>query len=205
MSARPSPTFQRRRPSPAVSMRLLAYLSALRGGLRALGLHLSRHPLCAGVAAAVLDGRGSALFAGVALFVWARRRGEQVPTRREWVGGALIGAALFVGGTGGLVWAEQRIPSGVAALLVATVPLSFVLLEAGRRRRRPHGVVLPASPSARRASRSDRAGNVLRRRALPSRRLSVLLLGAFGWAWGSLFSRGAPLPSSPLMARRRCS
>jgi drug/metabolite transporter (DMT)-like permease len=139
--------------------------------------------------------------AGVVLFAWARWRGDKVPTRREWIGGAITGAALFVGGTGALVWAEHFIPSGVAALVVATEPMAFVLLEAMRRRRRPHGVVLAGlalgtagllvlvGPGTFFGGERFHLGACL-----------VLVAGTFAWAWGSLFSRGSRLPSSPLMA-----
>ena len=139
--------------------------------------------------------------AGVLLYAWARARNEPAPTRREWGGAAITGACLFVGGSGGLVWAEHYIPSGVAALVVATEPMSFVLLEAMRRRRRPHGVVLAGlalgtagllvlvGPGTFFGGERFHLGACL-----------VLVAGTFAWAWGSLFSRGSRLPSSPLMA-----
>ena len=139
--------------------------------------------------------------AGVVLFVWARARGEASPTRRQWGGATITGAALFVCGSGGLVWAEHFIPSGVAALVVATEPMSFVLLEAMRRRRRPHGVVLAGlalgtagllvlvGPGTFFGGERFHLGACL-----------VLVAGTFAWAWGSLFSRGSRLPSTPMMA-----
>ncbi len=139
--------------------------------------------------------------AGVLLYAWARWRGEKPPTRREWGGATITGALLFVCGSGGLVWAEHFIPSGVAALVVATEPMSFVLLEAMRRRRRPHGVVLAGlalgtagllvlvGPGTFFGGERFHLGACL-----------VLVAGTFAWAWGSLFSRGSRLPSSPLMA-----
>jgi drug/metabolite transporter (DMT)-like permease len=141
------------------------------------------------------------LLAGVVLYAWARLRGEASPTRREWSGATLTGALLFVCGTGGVVWAEHYLPSGVAALVVATEPMSFVLLEAMRRRRRPHGVVLAGlalgsagllvlvGPGMLFGGERFHLGACL-----------VLVAGTFAWAWGSLFSRGSRLPSSPLMA-----
>jgi drug/metabolite transporter (DMT)-like permease len=139
--------------------------------------------------------------AGVVLYAWARHRNEAAPSRREWGGAAITGAALFVCGSGGLVWAEHHIPSGVAALVVATEPMSFVLLEAMRRRRRPHGVILAGlalgtggllvlvGPGTFFGGERFHLGACL-----------VLVAGTFAWAWGSLFSRGSRLPSTPLMA-----
>ncbi len=141
------------------------------------------------------------LLAGVVLLVWARLRGEAMPTKREWGGATITGALLFVGGTGAVVWAERYLPSGVAALVVATEPMSFVLLESMRRRRRPHGVVLAGlalgsagllvlvGPGTFFGGERFHLGACL-----------VLVAGTFAWAWASLFSRGSRLPASPLMA-----
>ena len=75
------------------------------------------------------------------MFAWARAKGQALPTRSQWIGSAVTGALLFLCGTGAVVWAERVLPSGVAALLVATEPMAFVLLEAMRRRRLPAPLV----------------------------------------------------------------
>jgi drug/metabolite transporter (DMT)-like permease len=141
------------------------------------------------------------LLAGVVLYAWGRLRGEAAPTRREWGGATITGALLFVGGSGGLVWAEHYVPSGVAALVVATEPLSFVLLDAMRRRRRPHGVVLAglALGSAGLLVLVG-PGTFFGGERFHLAACLVLVAGTFAWAWGSLFSRGSRLPSSPMMA-----
>ena len=70
------------------------------------------------------------LVAGAVLYAWCRRGlGLAPPSRGEWRAALVIGALLLLGGNGGVVWAEQWVPSGMAALLVATVPLFMVLLE----------------------------------------------------------------------------
>src|SRR5215469_2940524 len=56
------------------------------------------------------------LSTGALLYGWARWRGAPAPTLKEWVHPALIGALLFLGGHGSLAWAEQHVPSGIAAL-----------------------------------------------------------------------------------------
>ena len=139
--------------------------------------------------------------AGLVVFAWARARGETMPTRREWGGSVITGAALFVCGTGAVVWAERYIPSGVAALVIATEPMAFVLLDSMRRRRRPHGIVLAGlalgsagllvlvGPGTLFGGERFHLGACL-----------LLVGGTFAWAWGSLFSRGSRLPSSPLVA-----
>jgi len=139
--------------------------------------------------------------AGVLLFGWARARRVAAPTRREWGGAAVTGFLLFVCGTGGVVWAEKFLPSGVAALVVATEPISFVLIESMVHRRRPGGYVLAGlalgstglltlvGPGALFGGERFHLGACL-----------VLVVGTFAWAGGSLFSRGSRLPASPVMA-----
>src|SRR5215207_7976583 len=70
------------------------------------------------------------IIAGVIVLVWARLRdGAAWPSRVEWRVGLISGALLLLGGNGGVVWAEQRVPSGIAALLVAVVPVWMVVLD----------------------------------------------------------------------------
>ena len=151
------------------------------------------------------------LIAGAILYAFRRLRGDAAPQRVEWRSAAIVGVLLLVGGNGGVVWAEQFVESGVAALLVGSVPLWMVLLDALRpgqahlARRSAHkrsrwlttagvvfgflGIGLLVSPT----SLSGLAGEIDPLGAL------VLTMGAFSWATGSLYSRGARLPASPLL------
>lgn len=139
--------------------------------------------------------------AGVVMYAWARWRGAAVPTRREWGGSAITGGLLFLGGTGAVVWAEHFIPSGVAALIVATEPISFVLMEAMRRRRMPRGFVF-AGLALGLAGLAILVGpgSILGSERFHLGATAVLVVGTFAWAGGSLFSRGSRLPASPVMA-----
>jgi drug/metabolite transporter (DMT)-like permease len=69
------------------------------------------------------------VIAGVVLLAWARARGAAAPTRREWRSLAVLGALMFLVPYSTLFWAEKTIPSGIASVLVATVPLWTALLE----------------------------------------------------------------------------
>src|SRR5688572_33175683 len=69
------------------------------------------------------------VIAGAVLYAWARATGAPRPTRLNWRAAAVVGGCLLVLGNGGVVWAEQRVDSGVAALLVTVVPLWMVLLD----------------------------------------------------------------------------
>lgn len=139
--------------------------------------------------------------AGVVMYAWARWRGAPPPTRREWGGSAIAGGLLFVGGTGAVVWAEHFIPSGVAALIVATEPILFVLMEAMRRRRMPRGLVF-AGLALGLAGLAILVGpgSLLGSERFHLGALVVLVVGSCAWAGGSLFSRGSRLPASPVMA-----
>src|SRR5215831_9025954 len=67
--------------------------------------------------------------AGAAMFVWMGFTGTRFPTAREWKGAALLGALMFLLDYACLFWAEQRIPSGVAAVILATIPVCITLME----------------------------------------------------------------------------
>ncbi|HKP87413.1 MAG TPA: EamA family transporter, partial [Blastocatellia bacterium] len=77
------------------------------------------------------------LIAGAILYFWARLRGAARPDRINWRAALIIGGLLLLGGNGAVVVAEQSVPSGLTALLIATEPLMIVLLDwarpAGRR------------------------------------------------------------------------
>jgi drug/metabolite transporter (DMT)-like permease len=141
--------------------------------------------------------------AGGALYAWARLRGAPRPTRRHWASAAVVGGLLLLGGNGGVAWAEQLIPSGTAALLVSTVPLWMALLDwlrpGGIRPRLAVicglvlgfvGVAVLVGPGALRAG----AGHVAPLGA------AVVLVAAFCWATGSIYSRTANMPASPLLS-----
>ena len=70
------------------------------------------------------------LMAGSILFLFRRLAGDPLPTWKEWRSAGIIGLFLLLGGNGGVVWAEQRVPSSLAALMVGTVPLWMVLVDA---------------------------------------------------------------------------
>jgi hypothetical protein len=67
--------------------------------------------------------------AGVVLYGWMIARGERSPSLREWRSAALLGTVIFVLDYGLLFWAEQRVPSGVAAVMLATIPVFMALSE----------------------------------------------------------------------------
>jgi drug/metabolite transporter (DMT)-like permease len=142
------------------------------------------------------------LIAGTILFTVRRLLGDPLPTRREWKSAAIVGLFLLVGGNGGVSWAEQRVDSGIAALLVGASPLWMVLLDAIR----PHGirpgwlvlagVLIGFSGIAVLVGPGQWSGSEMKVDALG---VAALLFGTFLWAAGSLYSRTACLPRSALM------
>ena len=69
------------------------------------------------------------LVSGVVLYGWMRLKGTPPPTRRQWAGATLLGALIFLVDYGCLFWAEQKVPSGIAAVVLATIPVFITLLE----------------------------------------------------------------------------
>jgi drug/metabolite transporter (DMT)-like permease len=135
------------------------------------------------------------LIAGALLYAFAARRGELAvrPGRREWRAAAIVGTALLVLDTGGVAWAVQRVPSGTAALLVASVPLFMAVID-----RACFGIRLPLGAVA--GIATGLVGVAIL--AGPSGNVDLLgaavLLGAsFAWAAGSAYARVAPLPRGP--------
>lgn len=67
--------------------------------------------------------------AGLALVGWTLARGVRAPGRREWRSALVLAVLIFVLDYGLLFWAEQRVPSGVAAVMLATIPVFMALSE----------------------------------------------------------------------------
>jgi drug/metabolite transporter (DMT)-like permease len=139
------------------------------------------------------------VIAGACILAWALARRERTPIgRRELGAAAIFGGALFVGSHGLLAWAQQRIPSGVAALVVASIPLWVAVLDRaflGKRLSRRAvlglvvgfgGVALLVDPSG--------GGSIDTVAAL------VALASAASWAAGSLYAPRSSLPNDPLVS-----
>jgi drug/metabolite transporter (DMT)-like permease len=140
------------------------------------------------------------LVAGAILYSLTVRRGDtrgDRPTARQWTAAAIVGGALLLAGNGGVALSEERIDSGVAALLVATIPLWMAVLDRVLNGRGLAwtgllglvvglgGVALLVGPSG--GGGIDLVGALM------------ALSAAFAWAWGSLYARDATLPARPLV------
>ena len=140
------------------------------------------------------------LIAGTVLYAWVRARGAPRPTWQHWIAASTVGGLLLLCGNGSVVWAEQDVPSGIAALLVATVPLWMVLFDWLRPGgTRPGGTVIAGIALG-------FGGLVLLvqpgsfgGRAVDPIGAATLTAGSIAWAAGSIYSTRARLPA-PLVA-----
>jgi drug/metabolite transporter (DMT)-like permease len=145
--------------------------------------------------------------AGTILLVWTRARGTSLPTVREWRGAAMTGALIIALDYGLLFWAETRVPSGIAAVILATIPAfmtisEIVLLRTRRLTTRlglallvgVGGVAVLAGPS----TLFNRAG--FNQTAVDVAGTSALLLAGASWSIGSALTRKVSLPPSKIMS-----
>ena len=140
--------------------------------------------------------------AGVAMFVWLRWKGTATPSRREWLAASFLGFLIFVLDYGCLFWAEQRVPSGIAAVILATIPVFMTLSEIIFLRTQRltarlgtallvglFGVAILMNNSLSLGEAPvDRAGAV------------ALLIAAVSWSVAAAFNSKLPLPQSKPMS-----
>jgi drug/metabolite transporter (DMT)-like permease len=143
------------------------------------------------------------LLAGGVLYTWMRWvAGTPPPTRANWRSTGIVGLALLLGGNGLVVWAQFRVPSGVAALLVGVVPCCMVIVDWLR----PHGTrpslqvllglmlgiaglfFLIGPDAVMGSGRIDLLG------------AAVILIACFCWAAGSIYSRHGAMPRSAFLS-----
>lgn len=143
------------------------------------------------------------LIAGGLVYAWTRWHLKvERPTKTQWRSALIIGGMMLLGGNGGVVWSEQRVASGVAAIIVATVPIWVVLINWLR----PGGVrpawadvtgvtlgfvglmtlVDPTAIDS--VAQVDRLG------------IAVLALASLSWSLGTIFAHRVERPRSPLVS-----
>src|SRR5262245_12924056 len=145
--------------------------------------------------------------AGAALYLWMRARGTPSPARREWRAASILAVLMFILDYGLLFWAEQRVASGIAAVMMATTPAFMALGEVFFLRtqrltlRLAVAILLGmggvaalvgyspfAQPTSRGAAPIDAAG------------AGALIGGSISWSVASLLSRKMPLPAAKAMS-----
>jgi drug/metabolite transporter (DMT)-like permease len=144
---------------------------------------------------------GRYLLAGGILYVALRALGVAAPTVGQWLRSGVAGVVMLAAGNGLVTWAEQRVPSNFAALLIAAVPLYVALLEWARPRGvKPAahqlagiavgaaGLALLVWPDAGALSTPSGIGIV------------AVLVSGFAWAAGTLYARYSPHHPNAVMA-----
>src|SRR5512141_1666631 len=142
------------------------------------------------------------LISGLILYIGRRVAGDAAPTPRQWRSAIIVGLLLLLGGNGLVSWAEQHVASGIAALIVASIPLWVALIDALR----AHGVkpdwkiilglwicfggivLLVVSSGSQSAAEGVTIIGV-----------AGLLLAALLWSLGSIYGRDADMPQSSLL------
>lgn len=142
------------------------------------------------------------LIAGLALYLWMLARGERSPTARQWTSISFLAVLIFVVDYGLLFWAEQRVPSGVAAVVIAIVPAFMAISEIVFLKTQKLTLRLAASLLTGLAgvavlmSRSLNFGGA----PIDARGAAALIIASTGWSIASAFLRTLPLPSSKVMS-----
>ena len=143
------------------------------------------------------------LVSGLILYIWRRLAGDPNPTPRQWRSAVIVGLLLLLGGNGILGWAEQHVPSAIAALILASIPLWIVLIDTFRPDSlKPDwkiilgllmgfGGLILLVISSMSISTSAKINPV---------EVGALILAAISWSIGSVYSRDADISASPMIS-----
>ncbi|HUL04152.1 MAG TPA: EamA family transporter [Gemmatimonadales bacterium] len=142
------------------------------------------------------------LAAGLILYGWMIARGERSPSGRQWASISQIAILIFVLNYGLVFWAEQRVPSGLTAVMMATIPAFMALSEVVLLRtqrltvRLALALLIGIGGVAVLVSRSLRLGGS----PIDGAGAVALIVGAMSWSVASALARKLPLPSSKVMS-----
>lgn len=140
--------------------------------------------------------------AGAVLFGWMMARRERLPSGREWGSMTMIALLIFVFDYGLLFWAEQRVPSGIAAVMMATIPAfmavaEIIFLRARRMTMRlAVALLIGIAGVAVLMSRSLHLGSA----AIDNGGAIALIIGAVSWSVASVLSKKLQLPQSKVLS-----
>ena len=142
------------------------------------------------------------LIAGFVLYAWMRLRGEPSPTSRQWTSAFTLAFLIFVLDYGLLFWAEQRVPSGLAAVMMATIPVFMTLSEIAILRtqrltlRLSLALLIGIGGVAVLVSRSLNLGGA----PIDTAGAAALIVASMSWSLSSALSRKLQLPPSKVMS-----
>jgi drug/metabolite transporter (DMT)-like permease len=142
------------------------------------------------------------LLAGIVLYVWMRAKGTPSPSFRQWCGASVLAVLIFVFDYGLVFWAEQRVASGIAAVMMATIPvfttLSEILILRTQRMsaRLAIALLVGIGGVAVLVSRTVTFGEV----PIDTAGACALVVAAISWSVASALSRKVALPASKVMS-----
>jgi drug/metabolite transporter (DMT)-like permease len=140
--------------------------------------------------------------AGAVMYGWLLARGERSPTARQWLSASFLGALIFVVDYGLLFWAEQRVPSGIAAVVLATIPVFIALSEIVLLRtqrltvRLAVALLIGIAGVAVLVSHSFKLGDA----PIDTLGAVALIVAAFSWSISTVMTKRLPLPDSKPMS-----
>jgi drug/metabolite transporter (DMT)-like permease len=142
------------------------------------------------------------LVAGLVLYAWMMAQGERSPDVRQWTSASLLAILIFVCDYGLLFWAEQRVPSGIAAVMLATIPVFMALSEILFLRtqkltpRLALALLVGIAGVGVLVSRSLNLGGA----PIDTKGAAALIFAAMSWSIASALTRKLPLPTSKVMS-----
>src|SRR3954453_13708496 len=142
------------------------------------------------------------LIAGLVLYLWMIARGERSPAARHWSSAVLLAILIFVFDYGLLFWAEQRVASGIAAVMLATIPLFMALSEIiflGTQKvtlRLTLALLIGLGGVAVLVSKTLNVNEV----PIDPKGAAALICAAISWSIASALTRMLPLPPSKVMS-----
>ena len=142
------------------------------------------------------------LVAGIVLYGWMRARGAASPTAREWSAASLLAVLIFVFDYGLLFWAERRVPSGIAAVMMATIPVFMALAEIVFLRTQRLTLRLGFALLVGMAGVAVLVGRTMSLGEAPvdTAGACALLVAAISWSVAASLSRKLPLPAAKAMS-----
>jgi drug/metabolite transporter (DMT)-like permease len=142
------------------------------------------------------------MVAGIVLYGWVIARGERSPTRSQWLSASLLAFLIFVIDYGFLFWAEQRVPSGIAAVMMATIPVFIAISEIVFLRTQKFTSRLVLALLVGIAGVAVLMSHSLNLGSAPIDTTGAigLIIGSISWSVASVLSRKLPLPESKVMS-----
>jgi drug/metabolite transporter (DMT)-like permease len=142
------------------------------------------------------------LVAGLILYLWMRARGTPTPTMRQWGAASFLAILIFVFDYGLLFWAERRVPSGIAAVMMATIPVLMALGEIVFLRTQRLTLRLGLALLVGMAGVAALVGHWMSLGEAPidTAGACALIVAAVSWSVAASLSRTLPLPAAKAMS-----